>query len=162
MKSLKTYALIAASICFIIVIGGAVYEHLTMVPRWKLAPPNSLTMFQGEYGINSGRFWQLIHPVTLVLLIASLTTNWKTEGRKYIAIPLTGYVIILIITFSYFVPELLAIIQTPYRPSVESGLVARAGLWEKLSLVRLGVLFILAATLLLGLTRTNTARTVAR
>ncbi|HTE32247.1 MAG TPA: hypothetical protein VK666_17825 [Chryseolinea sp.] len=155
MKSFKTYALIAASICFIIVIGGAVYEHLTMVPHWKLAPPNSLTMFQGEYGINSGRFWQLIHPVTLILLITSLTANWKTERRKYIAIPLTGYVIILIITFSYFVPELLSIIQTPYQASVDVNLVARAGLWEKLSLARLAVLVGLASMVLMGLTRGN-------
>jgi hypothetical protein len=155
MKSFKTYALIAASICFIIIMGGAVYEHLTMVPRWKLAPPNSLTMFQGEYGIKSGRFWQLIHPVTLILLITSLTANWKTERRKSIAIPLTGYVIILIITFSYFVPELLSIIQTPYQASVDAGLVARAGLWEELSLVRLAVLVVLAAILLMGLTRGN-------
>lgn len=158
MKSLKTYLLVAASICFIIVIGGAVYEHLCIVPRWKLAPPASLSMFQGKYGVSSGSFWQLMHPVTLVLLIASLVANWKTQRRKYIAVPVVVYIIVLIITFFYFVPELLSIIHTPYQTSVDKSLAAKAGLWEKLSLVRLAIIIPMAVTLLLSLTKGNEKR----
>lgn len=155
MKSLRTYWLIAAAICFIVVIGGAVYEHVCMIPRWKLAPPQSLTMFQGKYGINNARFWQSIHPVTLILLITSLVANWKTARKKYVAIPVMAYVVVLGVTFAYFVPELLFIIQTPYSDTVNTSLVARAGRWETLSLVRLVVLVLAAVTLLLGLTKGN-------
>jgi hypothetical protein len=157
-KNMKTILLILASISFIIIIGGATYEHVAVVPIWKIAPPASLTMFQGEYGLYPGNFWMSIHPITLVLLIAALIANWKTAGRKYIVIPLAGYVAILIITAIYFVPELMSITGTPYQPVADSGLVARAALWEKLSLIR-GVLLIgAAATLLFSLTKTNEKR----
>ncbi|MBC7874423.1 MAG: hypothetical protein H7Y01_10525 [Ferruginibacter sp.] len=155
MKSTKTILLILASISFIIVIGGAVYEHLAVVPKWKQAPPASLTMFQGEYGLNPGVFWQMIHPVTLALLIAALLANWKTGRRKYIIIPITGYALALIITFFYFVPELLSIIQAPFATVADKSLVARANMWEILSLVRLVYILALAFSLLFSLTKGN-------
>ena len=59
---------------------------MSMSLRWPKAysaPPQSLTMFQGKYAIESGPFWMSIHPVTLVLFI-SLVLNWKSERRKNI------------------------------------------------------------------------------
>lgn len=155
MKSVKTILLIAASISFIIVAGGATYEHLCVVPKWKLGPPASLIMFQGPYGLAPGNFWMLIHPVTLALLVSALIANWKTARRKYIIIPLSVYVLILIITSIYFVPELMAITKTAYQPISNDGLIARSALWEKLSLVRLAVCVVIAGVLLFSLTKGN-------
>ena len=155
MKSIRTLLLISGCISFVIVLGGAVYEHLNMVPRWKLAPPASLTMFQGEYGINAPRFWKLIHPIALSLMLASLITNWKTARRKYILSSVGAYVLVLIITFIYFVPELILIMQTPYQPVTDNGLVSRANTWEKLSLMRMVFIFGIAGILLFALTKGN-------
>jgi hypothetical protein len=115
-------------------------------------------MFQGEYGYKAETFWMLIHPVSILLLVTALIVNWKTARRKYIAIALVGYVLILVITAIYFVPELLSILQTPYQPVVDQSLVDRATLWETLSLVRLGFLVVLFGTLLFGLTQANEKR----
>lgn len=142
-------------ICFCIVIGAAVYEHLGVVPKWSAAPPKSLTMFQGEYGLNAGAFWKLIHPVTLILLIINLIIFWHTERRMFLSIPLIGYVIILITTFVFFVPELINITSTTYSNIADSALIKRAKLWETLSIIRLFVLTVLAIVLLLGLTKLN-------
>jgi hypothetical protein len=60
MKKDLIYAL--TCLCFTIMIGGAVYEHLNIVPQWSAAPPLSLSMFQGEYGLKPGTFWMVIHP----------------------------------------------------------------------------------------------------
>ena len=155
MKSIRTLLLISGCISFVIVLGGAVYEHLNMVPRWKLAPPASLTMFQGKYGIDAPRFWKLIHPIALSLMLASLITNWKTARRKYILSSVGAYVLVLIITFIYFVPELILIMQTPYQPVTDNGLVSRANTWEKLSLVRMVFIFGIAGILLFALTKGN-------
>lgn len=155
MKSIRNILLISACISFVIVLGGAVYEHLNMVPRWKLAPPASLTMFQGPYGIDAARFWKLIHPITLTLMLASVITNWKTARRKYILVSVSAYVLILIITFAYFVPELILITQTPYQPVTNNDLVPRADAWEKLSLVRMVFIFVIAGYLLFALTKGN-------
>ena len=158
MKSIRSILLIMACISFVMVIGGGAYEHLNIIPRWKLAPPASLSMFQGEYGIDEGRFWKLIHPVTLVLMLASLIANWKTARKKYILVSLIGYFLVLLITAVYFVPELLSIIHTPYQPVTDNNPVARAGTWETLSLIRMIFVIGFAGVLLSALTKGNEQR----
>lgn len=140
-------------LAFAIVIGGAVYEHLNMVPTWAAAPPVSLSMFQGPHGLDPALFWKLIHPVNLVLFILTLIVHWKSPRRKNLLIVLGTYVTILIITFIYFVPELISITTTAYADTVDQQLMERAGWWERLSILRLGVLVGLAIGLMLGLTK---------
>lgn len=153
MIAIRNLLLILGSISFITVIGGAVYEHLAVVPVWSSAVPASLAMFRGEYGLAAQRFWIPIHPVTLVLLSLALTLNWRTERCKYILTAILGYVSVLAITFVYFVPELIALTGSAYNAVVDPELTRRANYWEVLSLVRLGFLLVLAVVLLLGLTK---------
>ena len=147
----RTLSLIIASISFIIVIGGATYEHLAVVPVWSAAAPASLTMFQGPHALRAQNFWIPIHPVTIVLLAAALLLNWKTERRKFILVTLSGYLSVLAVTAVYFVPELMSITQTTFSTAIDFELTRRANLWETLSLVRLVFLIGLAVTLLFGL-----------
>ena len=149
----RTFSLIIASISFIIVIGGATYEHLAVVPVWSEAAPASLTMFQGPYALRAQNFWIPIHPVTIVLLTAALLLNWKTDRRKFILVTISGYLSVLAVTAVYFVPELMAITQTQFSTAVDFELTRRANLWETLSIVRLLFLVGLAATFLYGLSK---------
>ena len=158
MVNFPTLVLILGSISYIIVIGGAVYEHLAVVPKWSSAVPASLSMFQGEYGLDASRFWIPIHPVTLLLLLAALVLNWRTTRRGPIIVTLAGYAAILFLTFIYFVPELMAITQTAYAATVDAELTRRANLWEALSLARLVALIVLAIVLLSGLSRSSETR----
>ena len=148
---IRNFILILASISFIVVIGGAVYEHLALVPVWTAAVPASLSVFQGEYRLTPEKFWMLIHPVTIVLLVAALVANWASDRRTLIITTLVGYVLILGVTFLYFVPELTALTQTAFSETVDTALTERANSWETLSLVRLGFLFVFAITLLSAL-----------
>ncbi len=141
-----------AILSYIIVIGGATYEHLAVVPQWAAAPPASLAMFQGTYGLQAQNFWIPIHPVTLLLMTAALVANWRSPRRRTIGLSLAGYVLVLVITFSHFVPELIALTSTPYSETIEPSLQARASQWETLSLVRLAFLNIVASFLLSALT----------
>lgn len=150
-----------ACLCFCIMIGGAVYEHTSVVPQWAAAPPASLSMFQGEYGLNPAPFWQSIHPVTLIFLIISLVLNWKGARRNHILYVLIPYFLILVITAIYFVPELMAITNTAFANTVNADLTRRAKTWEILSLVRLAVLIGMAVFLLRGLTK-DTSRRLSR
>lgn len=151
-----------ACLSFSVVIGAAVYEHLAVVPQWSAAPPVSLSMFQGKYGLDAAAFWVPVHPVTLLLMVAALAVAWRTNGRKNVAVVLAGYVSILVITGVYFVPELLAITGTAFSETVDPALTGRANRWELLSLVRLAVLVVLAIVLFLGLTRLHAKRAVGR
>ena len=157
MNIAKTVSLIFACISFIIVIGGATYEHLAVVPAWSAAVPASLTMFQGPYALTAQKFWIPIHPVAIALLTIALIFNWRTERRKFIVVTLAGYLLVLAITAVYFVPELMALTQTVYRTSVDPELTRRATQWEALSVVRLAFLLSLAFTLLFGLSRSGRA-----
>ncbi len=151
-----------ASLSFSIVIGAAVYEHLAVVPQWSAAPPVSLSMFQGEYGLNAGAFWMPIHPVTLLLMIAALAAAWKTAGRTNLLITLAGYLVVIGITAIYFVPELLSITGTPFSETADPSLTRRAQLWELLSLVRLAFMVVLSMVMFLGLTRLHVRRAAGR
>ncbi|HMR83530.1 MAG TPA: hypothetical protein PKE30_10375 [Niabella sp.] len=147
------YAL--ACLSFAVVVGAAIYEHIAVVPGWSAAPPASLSMFQGKYGLNPTPFWKAIHPVTLLLLAAAIILFWKTGSKAYLLITSVGYIIVLMITFAYFVPELIAITSTSYSENIDDFLTKRAKQWEVLSLVRLSFLIILAITAFLGLTKSK-------
>lgn len=148
---MKNFILTLACIAFVVIIGAAIYEHMTVVPRWSAAPPASLSMFQGSHGLNTGPFWMPIHPVTLLLMTTALVMHLKTPRRKNILISLGIYVVVLIVTFIYFVPELMSIVHTPFATFVDPDLQARAAMWERLSLVRLSVLVPTAYLLLSSL-----------
>jgi len=143
-----------ACLSFAVVIGAAIYEHVAVVPRWSAAPPASLSMFQGKYGLNPTPFWIAIHPVTLLLLLVSIVLFWKTGSRPYLLITFAGYVIVLVVTFAFFVPQLIAITTTAFSENIDPLLIKRAKLWEILSLLRLLFLIVLAIAGFLGLTKT--------
>ena len=153
MANYKNIIYAFTCLSFAIVIGGAVYEHTAVAPLWSAAPPKSLAMFQGEFGLKADRFWKMIHPITLLLFIATLIAFWKSVRRKNILVALVGYVAILAVTTVYFVPELLSIIESPYSDQPDAGLTARAQMWVTLSLVRLAVLVFLSVSLFLGLAK---------
>ena len=153
MNTFRTIVLILASISFIIVIGGAVYEHAGVVPVWASAAPASLQMFQGEYAITPVKFWIPIHPVTLGLLIFALLFNWKTERRSFILTTVIGYLLVIAATFFWFVPELMTIIETAYNASIDPELTQRAQTWEFWSQVRLASMLVMAFILLFGLSK---------
>lgn len=134
--------------------GAAVYEHIAVWPSAYAAMPQSLSMLQGKYALESAPFWKNVHPCIVILLLITLALHWKTQRKKYILISLITYSLILIVTFIYFVPELLSIIETPFNQPPDAVLQKRAGRWVSLSIVRLFAGVISAFTILLyGLTK---------
>jgi len=155
MNSTKDLLLILASICFTIIVGAATYEHLAVIPQWSAAPPASFSLFQGEYRLQAEYFWIPIHPITVLLMVGALITNRKNPRKKNILTVLIGYLVILAITYVYFVPQLMSFMHTPYQDTMDESLLAKASMWETLSLVRLVFLFILSYILLSALTKPN-------
>ena len=151
--TLKLLPYLLTCFCFSIIIGAAFYEHLAVWPRAYAAPPKSLSMFQGGYGLNAGVFWRAIHPLTVLLFIITLITWWSTPKRNYVLIPFAGYALILIATFAYFVPELMKLTSTPYADTIDDALKSRGSLWINLSWIRAVILSVLAMILYLGLTK---------
>ena len=155
MNNYKNLIYTLLCLCLSIIVGAGLYEHLAVWPRAYTSPPKSLSMFQGEFGINPNTFWAKIHPITLLFFVTVLFLFWKSERRKFVLIPFIGYVMLIIATFTYFVPELIDIVSTRYGDSINQGLIERGSRWEILSLIRLALVTILALFLFWGLTKSN-------
>lgn len=155
MNPTKDILLILASICFVMIVGAAAYEHLAVVPQWSAVPPSSFSLFQGKYPLTAQYFWIPIHPVTVLLMAGALITNWKNPRKKNILTVFIGYLVVLVITYLYFVPLLMSFMETPYQDTVDEALLAKASMWETLSLIRLVFLFVLGYILLSALTKPN-------
>ncbi len=147
------YVLTCISYCLI--IGAGIYEHIAVWPIAYSEPPKSLTMFQGNYALESAPFWMSVHPVTLTLFLITLVSNWRSERKKYILLPLSTYIIVLVVTFVYFVPELISLTGTPYAETVDTDIQKRGSLWIDLSIIRMAFIVASAFVLLLGLTKSD-------
>jgi len=142
-----------ACLSFSIIISAGIYEHLAIWPRLLSTPPTSLSMFQGESGLNALVFWPKIHPLALLILITTLAISWKSKRRKNVLVVLIGYLLIIGITFIYFIPELIQSVSTEYATAIDESLKIRGDFWEKLSLLRIAIAIGLAILLFLGLTK---------
>lgn len=148
----RTISLMVSIIFYGILIGGVVYSHVVFFPPYLSALPNSAVLVNGPYALHDENFWMLIHPLTILALLVALVLNWKIPARrKLIAIPLTLYIVALIVTALYFVPELRA-----FRSSPSSGVSAvewyeRGQRWQHLSWTRGTILGLAMVPLLLAL-----------
>ena len=149
-----TYLLFPAIIIWGILLGGIVYSHIAFFPVYLSDLPNSAVVVNGKYALNEAPFWMIVHPLLILSLIIALALNWKFKARrKLIALSFGIYIVALIVSAVYFVPELMAFAQSP-----ESGLspaewLARGTRWQRLSWIRGAVCFISFVPLLIALTK---------
>ncbi len=62
--------------------GAQLFAIAVIVGTVTEAPPRSLAMYAGEYGYNSGPFWEVMPTVTLGLLLIALVGNCRTPRRR--------------------------------------------------------------------------------
>lgn len=147
-----TIALMVSVLLMGVLLGGIVYSHIAFFPSYLAGLPNSAALVNGPYPIRDGSFWVLIHPLAILSLIISLLLNWKIPPRrKLIAIPLTIYVVAIIVTSLYFVPELMAFRESPNSGIPPADWYARGQRWQHLSWLRGTVMGLSYVALLLAL-----------
>lgn len=150
---LSTVSLMLTIILWGTLLGGIAYSHLVYFPAYLSALPDSAAVVNGPYGLNEATFWALIHPLLILSLIATLILNWRSKSRRQlIGTSLAVYVLVLIVSGLYFIPELGA-----FKHSAESRLsavewLARGQRWQHLSWLRGAVCYAAFVPLLLALT----------
>jgi hypothetical protein len=124
-----------------IAFGAGLYEHRIVVPTWISSSPELGAHWNANAvrETNTGRrFWVFVTTVPLTMLtLANLGAAWRERGpvRQWW---LTAALVALaerLITFSYFIPAMVALTGAPDSP--ES--VARAVLWSNLNFLRHGL-----------------------
>ena len=135
-----------------ILIGGIVYAHLVFFPPYLSALPNSAALVNGPYALHDEYFWMLIHPLAILSLIVALILNWKIPARrKLIVIPLIVYVLAIVVTSLYFVPELRNFKNSPNMTVSPAEWYARGQRWQHLSWTRGTIMGLSYIALLLAL-----------
>src|SRR5438552_3671156 len=118
-------------------LGGIAYAHIVYFPVYLGHLPESAVVVNGPYGLNEATFWALIHPLLILSLITSLIVNWKLQPRrKLIATTLGVYVVALVISFLYFIPDLREFQRSPQSGLSAAAWLARGQMWQHLSWLR--------------------------
>lgn len=160
MKKAGQPLLFLAIICWAGIIGAVLYSHIAYFPSLLSHLPESSVLVNGPYPIRDEVFWKMIHPVTILFTILALVFNWKnTPRRKLIGYATIIYVLALIATFTFFVPELMEFFKSSQNTSVTaSEWLARGQRWLQLSWIRGSFMFLGFILILLALTKTDLSK----
>ncbi len=131
-----TYALMVSIILWGILLGGGIYAAMVYFPAYLSHLPESAIVVTGPYGLNEGIFWLSIHPLLILSLIVSLILNWRNTRRRLIGVVFIVYVLILIVTQIYFLPELSAFRQSAQSAIPSNEWQARTSRWQVLNVLR--------------------------
>lgn len=149
---LNTVSLMLSIILWGTLLGAIAYSHLVYFPVYLSHLPDSAIVVNGSYGLHDGIFWELIHPLLIFFLIIALVSNWRLKARrKFIGISIALYVLALVATALYFVPELGNFANSPHLSVSPAEWLARGQRWQRLSWLRGAVIYIGFVPLLLAL-----------
>jgi len=151
---LGTYSLFLAVILWGTLLGGIAYSHLVYFPVYLSALPNSAVIVNGPFGLHEAIFWMTIHPLLILSCLAALVLNWKTRSRrKLILISSAIYILVIVVTQIYFLPELIAFERSPESNVSPAEWLARGQRWQRLSWIRGAIMYAGILPLLIALTK---------
>lgn len=149
-----TYTLVAALLFWGVLIGGIVYSNLIVMPVFLGDLPASAAVVNGPYAVNEAPFWIYIHPLVISSTLIALAANWRTKPRrKLISTSLIVYILVLAATALYFVPELIAFVDSARSNIPAAEWSTRARNWQIFSGIRGVVIIILYVQILAALIR---------
>ena len=153
-RKFGTAALMLSIILWGTLLGGIVYSHLVFFPVYLSALPGSAALVNGPYAMNETIFWVIIHPLLIISLVAALSLNWRSNWRrKLIGLSFIVYVLVLVITQIYFVPELVLFKHSPESTVSAAEWLGRGRRWQRLSWLRGLIMYLSYIPLLFALTR---------
>jgi hypothetical protein len=123
-----------------IAFGAGVFESRIVVPQWFTTTPDGGIQWNAEAARDADvglRFWVYVTTVPLTLLtVASLIILWWAPPpiRGWWLAAVVATVVDRVMTFSYFIPTMLALMRTS--PSVDVECTARAQQWVRRGAIR--------------------------
>ena len=153
-RKLDTPVLMLAIVLWGTLLGGIAYSHLVFFPVYLSDLPGSAVVVNGPYAMSETSFWVIIHPLLIISLVIALVLNWNSSARRrLIAISFVVYVLMLLISLFYFVPELVLFKHSPESTIPATEWLARGRRWQRLSWLRGLAVYIAFVPLLIALTK---------
>ena len=151
--NIRNIALMALVFSCFMQIGGQLFAISVLVSTLTEAPPRSFAILEGEYSYDSSSFWSTVPPITALLYVVALITNWKTQRRMLLLVSLALFVCSGLIAGLMLEPEFAKMVATGYRDIVDLKLQSRAARWYYLDWAAWGVIVLAGLSLLLALFR---------
>jgi hypothetical protein len=89
-------------------------------------------MYAGEYGYDSGPFWELMPTVTFALLLIALVGNWRTPRRRLLLGAVALFIVAGLFTVFVMGPAKEAVVGVGFSDAVDEALRVRAIRWHML------------------------------
>ncbi|MBK5271350.1 MAG: DUF1772 domain-containing protein, partial [Bacteroidia bacterium] len=156
MTRTRQFFLMAALFCWAIIVGAFVYSHIAYFPGYLFNLPQSNALIKSEYGINDILIWKMLHPLAIIVTIITLVLNWRLKARRKLLLVASAiYLLAIIATFMYYVPELLRFAALDMNSRHTSALLHEGKTWFILSIVRGCFMCVGFVLLLIALSRDN-------
>ena len=163
--TIPNLSLIPAVVVALLQAGAQLFAIAVVVGTVTEAPPRSLAMYAGEYGYDSGPFWEVMPTVTLGLLLIALVGNWRTPRRRFLVAAVGLFIAAGLVTVFVMGPVQEAVLRVGYSDAVDEVLRVQAARWHMLDWVSwaltLSVGVVLAASLAVRVPETAATREVA-
>jgi len=130
--TIPNLSLIPAVVGALLQAGAQLFAVAVIVGTVTKAPPRSLAMYAGEYGYNSGPFWETMPTVTLGLMLIALVGNWRTPRRRLLLAAVALFVAAGLFTVFVMSPAQDAVVRAGYRDAVDDALRIQAARWHML------------------------------
>ena len=118
--------------------GAGIYETRVIVPLWGSSPPASLTAFHAlPIKPDSGRrLWMILTPITTLISLLNLVLALMSHDsmRGWWIVASAASVVVMSVTFAYFVPALFFFMRVAAQPTPEVG--PRVRRWVAFNYVR--------------------------
>ncbi len=131
-SSVPNLSLIPAVVSALLQAGAQLFAVAVVVGTVTKAPPRSLAMYAGEYGYNSGPFWEVMPTVTLGLLLIALVGNWRTPRRRLLLAAVALFIAAGLFTVFVMGPAQAAVVGAGYSDVVDEALRTLAARWHML------------------------------
>ncbi|WP_454522315.1 transposase [Dyadobacter jiangsuensis] len=142
-------SLLITTVAYLLLNGAQLFETAVLVPVWTAAPPASLHLFHGPYGLDFKAFWIVAHSLHEVTFLAALILNWKIPARrKALLAVFVAHIVVRAWTLLYFAPVIISFQQIPAADIVDQMLVQKAARWREMNLVRVAAFMVLSLVLI--------------
>lgn len=142
-------SLLITTVAYLLLNGAQLFETAVLVPVWTAAPPGSLHLFQGQYGLDFKSFWIVAHSLHELTFLAALLLNWKIAPRRNVLVVVfVIHVVVRAWTLLYFAPVIISFQQTPFSATIDQTLQEKAALWRSMNLVRVALFMLLSFALI--------------
>ncbi|WP_420149246.1 hypothetical protein [Spirosoma sp.] len=134
--TLDSLSLLAATIMLAIIFVAGLRERIVNIPRWFANPPASFDLIR-QQAVNAPKFWIPVQLLFVITLVTAFITNWSDATVRNRLLISTGFfLLVIILTATYYVREIMAFQRIPATASVTPELLKRVNRWYQTTVIR--------------------------